>query len=229
MNQPQSRANDDPKWAVVDGFLASHVAPADAVLTAALEANARAGLPAIDVSPVIGKLLHVLVRAIGAAKILEIGTLGGYSTICLARAVGAAGKVVTLEVEPAHAAVARANFERAGLTDRIELRLGRAADTLPCLEVEQCGPFDLIFIDADKPSNADYVKWALRLSRPGTLIVVDNVVRRGAVADAASTDANVQGARKLLEYLAVEPRLNATALQTVGVKGHDGLVVAVVN
>jgi predicted O-methyltransferase YrrM len=219
---------DDPLWKSTDAYLAEHLAPPDDALRSALEANARAGLPAIDVSPLQGKLLHLLALAIGARRVLEIGTLGGYSTIWLARALPPGGRLVTLEVDPAHGAVARENLERAGLSRVVELRLGPAAETLSRLKAEGYGPFDLIFIDADKPSNADYVRWALELSRPGTIIIVDNVVRGGAVADPDSTDPRVIGSRRLVEFLAAEARLCATAIQTVGGKGYDGFAIAIV-
>lgn len=220
---------DDPRWRAVDQYLAGLLVPHDEALSATLNANAKAGLPAIDVTPLQGKLLHILARAIGASKILEIGTLGGYSTIWLARALPQEGKVITLEADPGHVAVARSNIERAGLADRIELRQGGAADALPQLLAEGRGPFDMIFIDADKVSNAEYLQWALRLSRPGTLIIVDNVVRGGAVTDPGSKDADVQGTRKFFDALAAEPRVCASAIQMVSGKGHDGFAIAVVN
>ena len=219
---------DDPRWAAVDGYFADHLAPQDDALSAALAANARAGLPPHDVSPLQGRLLQVLARAVSARLVLEIGTLGGYSTIWLARALPAGGQVVTLESDPAHAAVARSNLERAGVAGSVELRVGRAIETMPQLAADGRGPFDLIFIDADKPSNPEYFQWALKLSRPGSLIVVDNVVRDGAVLDAASKDASVQGVRRLNALMAAEPRVSATAIQTVGSKGYDGFAVALV-
>src|SRR5688500_9622718 len=206
------------QWTAVDRYFADLLAPSDPALDAALAASADAGLPAINVSPHLGKLLHLLARVHGARTILEIGTLGGYSTIWLARALPAGGRLVTLEADPEHAEVARANIARAGLTEVVEIRLGRALETLPRLAAEDRGPFDLIFVDADKPSNAEYFAWALKLSRPGSLIVVDNVVRNGAVVDAASTDPSVQGVRRLNEAIAAEPRVTATAIQTVGSK-----------
>lgn len=215
-------------WSWVDAYLCDRLVHADAALDDALRASAAAGLPAISVAPNQGKLLHLLARGIGARRILEVGTLGGYSTIWLARAVGD-GRVITLEIDARHAAVAVANFERAGLSDRIDLRLGPALDTLPRLEREGAGPFDFVFIDADKQNNADYFAWTLKLTRPGSLIVVDNVVRNGAVADAASTDADVLGTRRLFDLMASETRVSATAFQTVGVKGYDGLAIALVN
>ena len=216
------------RWTAVDSYLSDLLMPADPALSAALRASADAGLPSISVSPPQGKMLHLLARLAGARAVLEIGTLGGYSTIWLARALPSGGRLVTLESEPKHADVARANIARAGLSDVVELRLGRALDTLPKLEAEGRAPFDLFFIDADKPSIPEYFQWALRLSRPGSLIVVDNVVRGGAVADAASTDASVQGVRALNDMMAAEPRVSATVIQTVGSKGYDGLAFALV-
>ena len=213
-------------WREVDRYLAGKLLGEDAALDAALRANAEAGLPAIDVSPVQGKLLHLLARAAGARRILEIGTLGGYSTIWLARAVPEDGKVVTLEIEPHHAAVARANLDRAGLGKRVEIRVGPALDSLSALQGED--RFDFVFIDADKENNASYVRAAIGLARAGALIVVDNVVREGAVLDAGSDDPRVQGTRRLFDYLSAEPRLDATAVQTVGSKKWDGLAVALV-
>jgi predicted O-methyltransferase YrrM len=197
-------------------------------LDAALRSSVEAGLPPINVSPPQGKLLMILSRSIAARNILEIGTLGGYSTIWLARSLPAGGKVTTLELDPEHARIAAKNIERAGLSKSVEIRLGPAIKTLPKLEAEKRHPFDLIFIDADKPSNPDYFRWALKLSHPGTLIIVDNVVRNGAVVDAKSRDENVRGVRRLNEVLAVEPRVIATEIQTVGSKGHDGFAIAVV-
>ena len=214
----------DEAWQAVDDYILAHVGGNDAVLQAVLAANRAAGLPAIDVSAAQGKLLHLLARMARTERILEVGTLGGYSTIWLARALAPHGRVTTIEADPHHAATARANFAAAALADRIELREGRAIDVLPTLTA----PFDLAFIDADKPSNADYFDWALRLSRPGGVIVVDNIVRGGKLIDAGG-DANVQGARRLFDRIATEPRVSATALQTVGHKGWDGLAIAVVN
>ena len=216
-------------WNSVDTYLCERLVRSDAVLDETLAASAAAGLPAINVAPNQGKLLHLLARGIGARRILEVGTLGGYSTIWLARALPADGRVVTLEIDAKHAEVARANFARAGLADRIELRLGPALDSLPQLLREAADPFDLVFIDADKPGNAEYFAWALKLTRPGSLIVVDNVVRNGAVADAAGTDANVLGVRRLFDMIAGDARVSATAIQTVGSKGYDGLAIAIVN
>jgi predicted O-methyltransferase YrrM len=215
-------------WTAVDRYFGDLLVPADAALEAALEASTAAGLPAIQVTPSQGKLLHLLARLVGAREILEIGTLGGYSTIWLARALPAGGRVVTLEAEPKHAEVARANLARAGVADVVDLRLGRALDTLPQLAAERRTPFDLVFIDADKPSIPEYFDWALRLARPGTAIVVDNVVRDGKVADADSDDDSVRGVRRFAEQLAREPRVSATVVQTVGAKGYDGFALAVV-
>jgi predicted O-methyltransferase YrrM len=203
--------------------------PPDAALDAALQSSAAAGLPPIHVTPNLGKLLMLLARVQGARTVLEIGTLGGYSTIWLARALPADGRLMTLESDPKHADIARANIARAGLSGVVELRLGRALDTLPQLAAERCGPFDLIFIDADKQGYSDYLAWALKLSRRGTLIIADNVVRKGAVIDPDSDDPRVQGVRRFNELLAAEWRVSATAIQTVGSKGYDGFAVAVVD
>jgi predicted O-methyltransferase YrrM len=215
-------------WTAVDRYITDLLAPSDPALDAALEASAAAGLPPIAVSPTLGKLLHLLARIQGARTILEIGTLGGYSTIWLARALPANGSLVTLEADPKHADVARANIARAGLSTIVDVRLGRALDTLPRLATEDRAPFDLVFIDADKPSNADYFAWALKLSRRGSVIIVDNVVRDGAVADPGNHDPNVVGVRRLNELIAMEPRVSATAIQTVGSKGYDGFAIALV-
>ncbi len=216
------------QWTAVDGYLTGLLVPSDPALDAALQASAAAGLPPIHVAPNQGKLLHLLARLQGARAILELGTLGGYSTIWLARALPQGGRLITLEADPRHAEVARVNIARAGLAHVVELRLGPALNTLPQLAAEGRGPFDLIFIDADKPGYPDYLAWALRLSRRGSLIVADNVVRNGAVVDAASSDPNVQGVRRFNELLAAEPRVSATAIQTVGSKGYDGLAFALV-
>ncbi|ABS69519.1 O-methyltransferase [Xanthobacter versatilis] len=215
-------------WAEMDDYIVERLLPADPVLDEALAASAKAGLPAISVSAAQGQMLHLFARMIGARRILEIGTLGGYSAIFLARALPADGKLVTLEFEPRHAEVARANLARAGLSDKVDLRVGRAIDTLPKLEAEGQGPFDLIFIDADKPSNPDYLHWALRLSRPGTVIICDNVVRSGKVLDSESSDANVIGVRRLFDLAGADPRLSSTAVQTVGAKGYDGFALLLV-
>jgi predicted O-methyltransferase YrrM len=216
------------QWTAVDDYITGAFVEPDEALDAALAASAEAGLPAIAVSPALGKLLNLLARLANARRILEFGTLGGYSTIWLARALPPEGALITLEVESAHAQVARTNLERAGLAGLTEVRLGRAQDTLPQLVQAGEPPFDLIFIDADKPGYPDYLGWSLKLSRPGTMIIADNVVRRGAVADAASQDANVQGVRRFLELLAAERRVASTAIQTVGSKGYDGFALAVV-
>jgi predicted O-methyltransferase YrrM len=216
------------QWTAVDRYLTDLLVPPDPALEAALQASAAAGLPPIQVSPTQGKLLHLLARLMGARAILEIGTLGGYSTIWLARALPAGGRLVTLEIDPQRAEIARANFARAGLADVVELRLGKALETLPQLAAEGRGPFDLLFIDADRPNNPEYFAWALKLSRRSSLIIVDNVVRKGAVVDAASADPDVQGVRRLNEMLAAEPRVSATAIQTVGGKGYDGFALALV-
>jgi predicted O-methyltransferase YrrM len=216
----------DKEWARVDRYLAANVLPGDPALDAALADNAAAGLPSIDVSPLQGQLLYLLARMIGARRILEVGTLGGYSTICLARAVGEGGRVVTLEAEPEHADVARSNIARAGLSGVVDLRLGFALDILPTLAGEP--PFDLIFLDADKPSMPDYLAWSLRLSRVGTVIIGDNVVRDGEVADERSADPSVQGVQRYLKMIGENPRLSGTALQIVGSKGWDGLAIALV-
>jgi predicted O-methyltransferase YrrM len=216
------------QWTAVDRYLSDLLIPSDQALEAALQASASAGLPAINVSPNQGKLLHLLARLQGSRNILEIGTLGGYSTIWLARALPAGGRLVTLESDANHAAVARANIARAGLAEVVDLRLGPALETLPQLATEGRAPFDLIFIDADKPSYADYLAWAMRLSRHGSLIIADNVVRNGAVLDPASDDPRVQGTRRFNEMLAAEPRVSATAIQTVGSKGYDGFALALV-
>ncbi len=217
------------RWSEVDTYIVQRLVPADPILDAVLDANAAAGLPPADVSPAQGKLLYLFARMVGARRVLEIGTLGGYSTIWLARALPADGVVVTLEVVPEHAAVARLNLARAGLAARVDLRVGPALQTLQRIESESRGPFDLIFIDADKPSNPDYLAWALRLARPGTVIIGDNVVRDGAVVDPASRDPRVQGVRRFFDMMASEPRLTATAIQTVGSKGWDGFAIAVVD
>ena len=220
MNQEQ--------WNEVDRYITEKLVPSDAALVAALEANAAAGLPSIDVAPNQGKLLHLLALTKGARRILEIGTLGGYSTIWLARALPASGHLITLEVEPTHAQVARKNLERAGFSDVVEVRLGPAAESLAQLHAEGVEPFDLIFIDADKRSISVYLDWALKLARRGTLIIMDNVVREGAIVDAENTDPAVQGVRTMFDRMAAEPRLSATVIQTVGTKGYDGFAMAVV-
>jgi predicted O-methyltransferase YrrM len=215
-------------WTAVDRYLVESLIPRDLVLEQALEANTAAGLPTIDVAPNQGKLLHLLARIRGARRILEIGTLGGYSTIWLARALPSDGKLMTLEVEAKHAEVARANIKRAGLSSIVELRLGPALESLSQLHAEGAPPFDFIFIDADKQNIPGYLEWSLRLSRPGTVIVTDNVIRDGAVINPDDPDPRVQGVRHFFEMIAADPRLDATTLQTVGSKGYDGLTLAVV-
>lgn len=210
-------------WTEVDSYISGHLIGHDAALEDALAASDAAGLPQIAVSPAHGKQLHLLARAIGARKVLEIGTLGGYSTIWLARALPADGKVITLEYSPKHAEVARANFAAAGLADRVEVRVGAALDSLPSLV--DAGPFDLVFADADKENNAEYFAWAVRLTRPGSLIIVDNVVRGGRIT-AESEDTMVSGTRRLYEAVAKSPDVSATAVQTVGLKGYDGYLLA---
>jgi predicted O-methyltransferase YrrM len=216
------------RWTAVDDYITDLFVPPDPALDAALNSSVAAGLPSIQVSAAQGKMLHLLARALGARKVLEIGTLGGYSTIWLARALPPDGSLITLEAEPKHAEVARANIARAGLSGMVELRLGRAQETLPQLLAEGRGPFDLIFIDADKPGYSAYLEWSLRLARPGTLIIADNVVRKGQVADAAGGDANVEGIRSFNKALAAETRVSATEIQTVGSKGYDGFALAIV-
>jgi predicted O-methyltransferase YrrM len=216
------------RWTAVDRYITDVLVPADPVLEAAVEASAAAGLPAISVSPPHGKLLMLLAQAREARSILEIGTLGGYSTIWLGRALPADGRLITLEIDATHAEVARDNLARAGLAERVEVRLGPALESLPRLAAENAGPFDLTFIDADKPSTPEYFAWALRLSRPGSLIVVDNVVRDGAVIEADSDNPGVQGVRRLNAMIAAEPRVSATVIQTVGSKGYDGFLLALV-
>jgi predicted O-methyltransferase YrrM len=215
-------------WSAVDGYVTDLFQLSDPDLEAALKATAEAGMPAINVAPNQGRLLEVLARSQGARRILEIGTLGGYSTIWLARALPEGGRLLSLEFEPKHAEVARANLARAGLDGIVEVRVGRAADSLAKLVDEGTEPFDLVFIDADKPGYPDYLDWSLKLTRPGSLIVADNVVRGGAVADPANRDDLVVAIRRFLERLATDPRVKATVIQTVGVKGYDGLAIAVV-
>ncbi len=211
-------------WDAADTYAAEQLLPPDAALDAAMANNAAAGLPNIAVSPLQGKLLQLIVGIHGARRVLEIGTLGGYSTLWLARALPADGRIVTVEVDPHHADTARANLERAGVGDRAEVLVGAALDVLPGLL--DGAPFDFVFIDADKPNNAAYLAWALRLTRRGAVIVVDNVVRRGRVADAGSEDPGVRGARAVIEAVSAEPRLLPTVVQTVGSKGHDGFLLA---
>jgi predicted O-methyltransferase YrrM len=215
-------------WTAVDDYLAENLVVSDAALEEALAANAAAGLPAIDVAPNQGKFLHLLAKITGAKRILELGTLGGYSTIWLARALPAGGRLITLEFEPRHAAVAAKNIERAELADVVEIRIGAAMESLTQLTAEKAEPFDLIFIDADKENYPGYLEGALRLSRPGTVIIADNVIRNGAVVDPQDPDPRVQGVRRFLAQMAGDARLEATAMQTVGMKGYDGFTLAVV-
>ncbi|MEO6806263.1 MAG: O-methyltransferase [Edaphobacter sp.] len=216
-------------WTAVDHYLVENLIPHDPILDETLQANAAAGLPTIDVAPNQGKLLHLLARIRGARRILEIGTLGGYSTIWLARALPSDGRLITLEAAPKHAEVAKANIARAGLSSLVELRLGPALDSLAQLQKEAAHPFDLIFIDADKENMPKYLEWSLRLSRPGTIILVDNVIRDGAVIDPKDPDPRVQGVRRFFEMVGANPHLDATSLQTVGSKGYDGFAIAIVN
>ena len=215
-------------WSAVDGYVAGLLAPHDEALEAAVRTSEEAGLPAIQVSPPQGKLLHLLARTIGAKTILEFGTLGGYSTIWLARALPDGGRLITLEADPRNAEVARENIARAGLGDVVDLRVGPALDMLPDLEAEGAGPFDLTFIDADKVHTPDYFAWALERSHPGSLIVADNVVRGGTLAEADSDDPTTAAQRRLHEEIAADPRVTATTIQTVGIKGYDGFTVALV-
>jgi predicted O-methyltransferase YrrM len=216
-------------WKSVDSFFTDALIPADSALDAALDANRQADLPAIDVTPLQGKFLELLIRATRAQRVLELGTLGGYSTIWLARAVGENGKVVTLELDAHHAEIAQRNLDNAGIASRVDLRVGPAAKTLEALIAEPSQPFDFIFIDADKASYPDYMQLSLKLSRPGTLIIADNVVRDGQVIDPNDPDPNIQGVRRFTDLVATEPRLSATVLQTVGSKGYDGFAIAIVN
>ena len=221
MNQEQ--------WTAVDDYINQLVVRPDAALHAAIEASNKAELPAIAVAPNQGKLLHILARLVNARNILEVGTLGGYSTIWLARSLRPRGKVITLEINAKHAKVAEANVARAGLAKSVEVRLGPALQSMKKLAAQKRAPFDLIFIDADKATIPEYFKWSLKLSRPGSLIIVDNVVRKGAVIESDSDDVDVQGVRRLNEMLAKEKRVTATTIQTVGSKGYDGLTIVLVN
>ena len=218
----------DDLWSTVDTYIAGALVKADGALENALETSEAAGLPAISVAPNQGKLLHILARLVNARAILEIGTLGGYSTIWMARALQPGGRLVTLERDPKHAALATANIARAGVGGVVDVRLGVALEILPRIAAEEIGPFDLIFIDADKVSTPDYFRWALKLSRVGSLIVVDNVIRKGQVANDKSDDPAVRGMRQFIELAAAEPRVVATAIQTVGGKGYDGFSIALV-
>lgn len=215
-------------WTAVDAYFDEQLVESDEALAAALRDSEAAGLPPHQVAPNQGKLLQLLARMQGARKVLEIGTLGGYSTIWLARALPEGGRLVSLEANARHAAVAKANIARAGLAHCVDIRVGPAAETLPRLAAEGLGPFDFVFIDADKPNNPTYLEGALKLARVGTVIVGDNVVRGGAVADAASSDPSVVGTRRFIELMVQCPRLTATAIQTVGSKGYDGFALAIV-
>jgi predicted O-methyltransferase YrrM len=219
---------EQERWAAVDEYVSGLLAPHDEALEAALRAGVEAGLPQIQVSPPQGKLLHLLARTIGAAAILEFGMLAGYSTIWLARALAPGGRLISLEANPDYAVVARKSIDRAGLGDAVEVRVGPALESLPALAAEGAGPFDLVFIDADKVRSPDYFAWSLERTRPGGLIVVDNVVRGGTLAEAGSDDETTRAQRRLHERLAAEPRVEATTIQTVGAKGYDGFTVALV-
>jgi predicted O-methyltransferase YrrM len=222
-------SGEQDTWSAVDEFVAGTLVRHDEALEAALEAAEAAGLPSIQVSPPQGKLLQLLARLQGAKKILEFGTLGGYSTILLARTLPDGGRLISLEANPDYAEVARQSIERAGLGDRVEIRVGPALEALPSLELEGAGPFDLVFIDADKVNTPNYFAWALDNTGPGSLIVADNVVRDGSLAEAESPDAATRAQRQLHEMLADEPRIEATTIQTVGVKGYDGFTIGMVN
>jgi predicted O-methyltransferase YrrM len=217
-----------PLWASIDRYFGDLLAPSDEKLEAAVKANRKARLPAIDVSPLQGKFLQVLIQMTQARRVLEVGTLGGYSTIWMARALPKRGRIISLEFSRRHAEVARANLHCAGLLNRVEIRVGPALESLPVLKASGAGPFDLIFIDADKENNPQYLQWALKLSRRGTVIVVDNIARQGSIIEAKSSKPDIVGTRLCLEMMAAEPRLCAVALQTVGVKGLDGFALAVV-
>ncbi|MBE0338873.1 O-methyltransferase [Paenibacillus sp. 23TSA30-6] len=221
--------NQTNTWDQVDQYISDRLIPHDAVLEQVLAANQKAGLPPYDVSPNQGKLLNIFAQMQGAQRVLEIGTLGGYSTIWLGRALPKDGKIVTLEANPLHAETARSNIALAQLDGMVELREGDALKQLAQMEEEHVAPFDLIFIDADKPNNPSYLAWALRFSHPGTVIIGDNVIREGEVIQAFSTDPRVQGVRKFYDLLAEETRITATAIQTVGSKGYDGFVIGIVN
>jgi predicted O-methyltransferase YrrM len=224
----QEPAPTPERWNAVDEYISSLLVRSDPALEAAISSSDAAGLPAIQVSPTHGKLLHLMARMVGSKKILEIGTLGGYSTIWLGRALPADGKLITLEMDPKHAEVARANLARAGLSERVEIRVGAALDLLPRLAAEKAGPFDLIFIDADKPNIPEYFEHSRWMARRGSVIVVDNVVRNGGVIDAKSEDAAIQGVRRFNDLVARTPGVSATAIQTVGLKGYDGFAVVLV-
>lgn len=224
----RGKVMNEKVWAQVDAFVAEKLVGEDATMAAVLAANAKGKLPEIDVSPAQGKFLELLVHITGARNVLEIGTLGGYSTIWMARAMPADGRIVTLEFSQFHAMVARGNFKHAGVAERVDLRVGPALETLPGVESDGLGPFDLVFIDADKGNNGNYLEWALKMSRPGTVIIVDNVIRGGRLIEADSTDGGIEGSRAAFDLLGSNPRLKASALQTVGAKGYDGFAIAVV-
>jgi|SRR5580704_9943917 len=215
-------------WTAVDKYICDQLVHSDSVLAEVLDVSNAAGLPPIAVTPNLGKLLYLFARIQGAKEILEIGTLAGYSTIWLARALPPGGRLISLEADPKHAEIARSNIARAGLAEVVEIRLGSALETLPQLAAEGLGPFDLIFVDAEKQDNPEYFAWSLKLSRPGSVLVFDNVVRDGAVIDPANTTPSVQGIRRFNELVAAEPRVSATAIQTVGSKGYDGFAIALV-
>jgi len=223
MEDPQQK-----KWTEVDNYISNLFVPLDRALDGALEASDAAGMPAINVSANHGKLLMLFAKMLNASRILEIGTLGAYSTIWLARGLAPGGRLITLEYEPRHAEVAQANLIRGGVAEQVEIRVGRAGDTLPKLLEEGKGPFDLIFIDADKQGYTEYLKWSLKLARKGTVIIADNVVRKGAVTDPASKDEMVRGIQQFNLALSAEKRVSATEIQTVGSKGYDGLAIAMV-
>lgn len=220
---------NEQQWIAMDDYLTSRLLPPDATLDAALQASAAAGLPSINVAPNQGKLLHLLAKLRGARRILELGTLGGYSTIWLARALPVDGRLVSLEADQDYAQIARANVERAGVAGVVSIEVGAAAQTLEKLVAENAEPFDMIFLDADKKSYPEYLRLSLQLSRPGTLIVGDNVIRRGRIADLASTDPDVIGLHEFFRLLATNPRLDSTAVQTVGSKGWDGFSMSIVS
>lgn len=218
----------EKRWTEVEQYFEDLLTPQDESLSAVIEANREQGLPSIDVPALMGKLLDLIVRVSGARRILEVGTLGGYSTIWLARALPPEGRVITLELDPRHAEVARANLQSAGVAEQVEIRLGPAADSMRSLQESGSEPFDLIFLDADKQGLPEYLKWSLKLSRPGSVIIADNVVRDGKVVEPENDDPNVRGVRKFLELVATEPRLTATAVPMVGARGYDGFAMAVV-
>jgi len=216
-------------WSRVDGYIVEKLVQEDDALAAALDANSVAGLPAIDVSTAQGKFLNLMVRITGARRVLELGTLGGYSTIWMARALPSDGELVTLEFDPRHAEVARLNIDRAGVGDKVTIHVGAAAETLPELAAQQPKPFDFIFIDADKPNNPVYLDWAVKLSRPGTVIILDNVIRDGKVLEPGNADPRIIGTRAAYDRIGSHPRLDATVLQTVGAKGWDGFAIMIVD